>query len=71
LVASTIQTHLNNQIPKVELLTDGPLEAPDISLHNAQLLVKAGPWGQGFEEPIFYGKFELIEQKVVGEKHLK
>ncbi|CAC9561970.1 Single-stranded-DNA-specific exonuclease RecJ [uncultured Gammaproteobacteria bacterium] len=69
--ASTIQTHLNNQIPKVELLTDGPLEAPDISLHNAQLLVKAGPWGQGFEEPIFYGKFELIEQKVVGEKHLK
>ncbi|CAB9539692.1 Single-stranded-DNA-specific exonuclease RecJ [Bathymodiolus brooksi thiotrophic gill symbiont] len=69
--ANTIQTHLNNQIPKVELLTDGPLEAPDISLHNAQLLVKAGPWGQGFEEPIFYGKFELIEQKVVGEKHLK
>jgi single-stranded-DNA-specific exonuclease len=46
--ASTIQTHLNTQIPKVGLLTDGPLEAPDISLHNAQLLFKAGPWGQGF-----------------------
>ncbi|CAB5502728.1 Single-stranded-DNA-specific exonuclease RecJ [Bathymodiolus thermophilus thioautotrophic gill symbiont] len=69
--SNAIQAHLNNQIPKVELLTDGTLEAPDISLSNAQLLVKAGPWGQGFEEPIFYGKFELIEQRVVGEKHLK
>ena len=29
------------------------------------------PWGQGFEEPIFYGDFELIDQKIVGEKHLK
>ncbi|BBB22587.1 single-stranded-DNA-specific exonuclease [Abyssogena phaseoliformis symbiont OG214] len=69
--ANAIQTHFDNQIPKVELLTDGELEAFELSLDNAQLLVDAGPWGQGFDEPIFYGEFELVEQKVVGEKHLK
>ncbi|SMN13128.1 Single-stranded-DNA-specific exonuclease RecJ [Bathymodiolus heckerae thiotrophic gill symbiont] len=69
--ANAIQAHLNNQIPKVELLTDGKLEVFDISLDNAQLLADAGPWGQGFEEPIFYGEFELVEQRIVGEKHLK
>lgn len=68
---NVIQTHLDNRMPKVELLTDGELEAFDLSLDNAQLLVDAGPWGQGFDEPIFYGEFEIIEQKIVGEKHLK
>ena len=69
--SNAIQTHLNNEIPKVELLTDGKLGAQDISLNNAQLLAKAGPWGQGFDEPIFYADFEMVEQRVVGEKHLK
>jgi len=66
-----IKVHLNNEIPTVELLTDGELEDFDISLDNAQILADSAPWGQGFEEPIFYGNFEIIEQKVVGEKHLK
>ena len=66
-----IKTHLNDEIPKVELLTDGKLEAFDISLKNAEILKTAGPWGQGFEEPIFFGNFEIVDQKVVGEKHLK
>ncbi len=69
--ANAIQTHLNNQIPKVELLTDGTLEPADISLDNAQLIAHFGPWGQGFEEPIFHGDFDIVEQRVVGEKHLK
>lgn len=66
-----IQLHLNNKILKIELLTDGQLESFELTLDNAQLLVNAGPWGQGFEEPIFYGIFEIVEQRVVGEKHLK
>jgi len=69
--SNAIKNHLNNEIPKVELLTDGILEAVNITLNNAQLIADSGPWGQGFEEPIFYGDFELVEQKVVGEKHLK
>ncbi len=66
-----IKAHLNDQIPTVELLTDGELEGFDISLENAEIIKNAGPWGQGFDEPIFYGQFEIVEQKVVGEKHLK
>lgn len=69
--SAAIQDHLNNQIPAVELLTDGELESCDISLKNAQLLQNSDPWGQGFEAPIFYGNFNIIEQKIVGEKHLK
>lgn len=66
-----IKAHLNNEIPKVELLTDGKLEPRDISLDNAKILQQAGPWGQSFEEPIFFGDFEIVEQRIVGEKHLK
>lgn len=66
-----IKAHLNNEIPKVELLTDGKLEPRDISLDNAQILQQAGPWGQGFEEPIFFGDFEIVEQRIVGGKHLR
>ena len=43
----------------------------EITLNNAELLRQASPWGQGFEEPIFYGEFELVDQRIVGEKHLK
>ncbi|SMN15946.1 Single-stranded-DNA-specific exonuclease RecJ [uncultured Candidatus Thioglobus sp.] len=69
--SNAIKAHLNDQIPAVQLLTDGELEAFDISLSNAEILKTAGPWGQGFEEPIFFGEFEIVDQKVVGEKHLK
>jgi len=66
-----ITKHLKGKKPIIELLTDGTLDASEITLQNAELLRQASPWGQGFEEPIFYGDFELLEQRVVGEKHLK
>jgi single-stranded-DNA-specific exonuclease len=53
------------------LLTDGELTAEDLSLELAQLLRYAGPWGQGFPEPLFEGEFHLLQQRVVGESHLK
>jgi single-stranded-DNA-specific exonuclease len=66
-----ITKHLKGKKPIVELLTDGQLDLSEITFKNADLLRQASPWGQGFEEPIFYGDFELVEQRVVGEKHLK
>jgi len=69
--SKAIKEHLNGKTPKVETITDGKLDATEINFSNADLIRKASPWGQGFEEPIFYGDFEIIEQKVVGEKHLK
>ena len=67
----TITKHLKGKKPIIELLTDGQLDSAEITLKNAKLLRQASPWGQGFEEPIFYGDFELVQQRVVGEKHLK
>ena len=52
-------------------LTDGELDAQDFSLDLAQQLRYAGPWGQGFPEPEFEGKFSVESWKVVGERHLK
>jgi len=69
--AEAISKHLNGKKPALDLLTDGELDASEMTLKNAQLLCESAPWGQGFEEPIFYGDFEILEQRIVGEKHLK
>jgi single-stranded-DNA-specific exonuclease len=42
-----------------------------LSLPVAELLRASGPWGQGFPEPVFDGCFDVVSQRVVGEKHLK
>lgn len=54
-----------------ELISDGELQADDLTLSFAQCLKEAGPWGQGFPEPLFDGEFQLVEQRLVGSKHLK
>ena len=51
--------------------TDGELPATDLSLELAEQLRLAGPWGQGFPEPVFEGQFRLVQQRIVGAKHLK
>lgn len=53
------------------LLSDGELNLPDLTLEFAELLRESGPWGQNFAEPIFDDKFLIIQQRIVGEKHLK
>ena len=37
----------------------------------AEALWRAGPWGQGFGEPLFDGEFEVLAARPVGERHLK
>lgn len=54
-----------------ELLTDGPLTANEINIDTAQVIHNAGPWGQQFAEPVFNNVFELIDQRIVGQNHLK
>ena len=52
--------------------TDGELESSDFCLRLAEILrYEAGPWGQGFPEPLFEGRFKLLAQRLVGNKHLK
>lgn len=51
--------------------TDGELSSSEMSLEMAEMLAEAGPWGQGFPEPVFDGTFELASHRVVGTRHLK
>jgi single-stranded-DNA-specific exonuclease len=51
--------------------SDGELHADDFNLPLAECLRAAGPWGQHFPEPMFDGEFEIVDWKVVGEKHVK
>lgn len=51
--------------------TDGGIEAEQLSLETAHVIETAGPWGQHFPEPVFDNQFEVINWKVVGDKHLK
>jgi len=50
--------------------TDGGFAAEEMSLHNAQLLANQ-VWGQGFAPPLFSDTFTVINQRIVGAKHLK
>jgi len=60
----------NNEICN-EIFTDGSLDDQFMNLEIAQLLADAGPWGQTFPEPEFEGVFSVIQQRIVGERHLK
>ena len=53
------------------IVTDGPLPGTAISLSFARSLRDAGPWGSGFPEPMWSGDFAVVEQRTVGENHLK
>lgn len=54
-----------------EIVSDGPLAAQEMTLEIAEMLREAGPWGQMFPEPLFDGEFRLLQQRLVGERHLK
>ncbi|MFL0796517.1 MAG: single-stranded-DNA-specific exonuclease RecJ [Cellvibrionaceae bacterium] len=56
---------------EAEILTDGELSQAEFHLGVAEELQSGGPWGQHFPEPVFDGEFQLVEQRIVGEKHLK
>jgi len=53
------------------ILSDGRLPADALNLRFARRLREAGPWGAGFPEPVFNGEFAILEQRTVGEDHLK
>lgn len=53
------------------LLSDGDLTDSELCLPFAHQLRQAGPFGQGFESPLFDGEFTLLDQRLVGKKHLK
>jgi single-stranded-DNA-specific exonuclease len=66
-----VRRHLGPQDLCKELLSDGELGVEELDLPLAEQLRAAGPWGQGFPEPLFDGVFEVVKRRIVGERHLK
>ncbi|EAR10359.1 single-stranded-DNA-specific exonuclease RecJ [Reinekea blandensis] len=53
------------------LWCDGALSDSELTLDNALALEQAGPWGQAFPEPLFYGEFQISDRRVLADRHLK
>ena len=51
--------------------TDGELSIDEMRLEFAEELREAGPWGQGFPEPVFENRVEIVESRLLKERHLK
>jgi len=66
-----VQRHAGDVELQAVIESDGELDAADLDLALAGELRYAGPWGQHFPEPVFDGRFELVSQRLVGDKHLK
>lgn len=66
-----VGAQLSEESKRCIVLTDGELPTDCFTMEFAQLLKQSGPWGQQFPEPIFEHTFEVIQQRIVGEKHLK
>ncbi|MBL0148146.1 MAG: single-stranded-DNA-specific exonuclease RecJ [Ideonella sp.] len=52
------------------MATDGPLEAEYFNATTVRQLDDQ-VWGQGFEAPVFCDQVQVLQQRLVGEKHLK
>lgn len=61
----------NPDLFTAKIFTDGELTADELSLDFFNQLSDLGPWGQGFEAPVFEGIFEVVEHQWLKQLHLK
>lgn len=66
-----VKIQLTEEDLQKTIFTDGSLQHEELTLQQAQLLSSAGPWGQSFPEPIFNGIFQIEQQRLLKDKHLK
>jgi single-stranded-DNA-specific exonuclease len=66
-----VRRQLDAQDLTQRILTDGELAESAFSMELAEALRNAGPWGHQFPEPLFEGRFHLLQQRIVGQRHLK
>jgi len=65
------ESRLPEELLQAECLSDGELQLHEFSRELAEDLRLAGPWGQGFPEPVFDNVFEVKQWKILGERHIK
>ncbi|MDT8427301.1 MAG: single-stranded-DNA-specific exonuclease RecJ [Pseudomonadales bacterium] len=53
------------------IVTDGELPGQEFTVQTAELIRAHGPWGQGYPEPVFDGRFKVVGRRVLQGRHLK
>lgn len=61
---------LNDELLERRHIHDGALALSEFTAETGDLLAEE-IWGQGFPQPIFYGEFEIGQQSLMKEKHLR
>lgn len=68
---AAVTRRLTDELREAELWSDGELTPQDLDRSTAEALRLAGPWGQGFPEPLFDGEFEVRSWRILAERHIK
>jgi len=66
-----VAQRITPEMLQAHILSDGPLQANEFNYPYACLLRDAGPWGQGFAEPLFDGEFAVLDGQILKQRHLK
>ncbi len=66
-----VRQHLIADDLRGVIYSEGTLAANDFNMDLAEQLRAGGPWGQGFPEPLFDGRFRVSNSRIVGERHIK
>jgi len=69
--AEEVARHVDPAMLQGVIASDGDLVAKELTVDTALALEAGGPWGQGFPEPLFDGRFRLCRSHPVGEAHLR
>ena len=66
-----LQARLGDRDLKPVIESDGEIAPEDMRMELASLLAEGGPWGQGFPEPLFHGEFDVVQQRLLKDRHWK
>ena len=66
-----LMQNLEASVFEQEQFTDGELIAEDFSLQFVEALTHSHIWGHGFVAPQFDGLFEVLDSRILKDKHLK
>jgi single-stranded-DNA-specific exonuclease len=67
---TVVQSLISEADLQAVLEVDGNLGGENMTFHIAQALENQ-VWGQGFSPPLFFDEFEVVNQRILAEKHLK
>ncbi len=68
---AVVRAHLEPDDLRAVIHSDGAIAAAELNLETARAIADGGPWGQGFAEPMFDDRFEVLSSRVVGDRHWK